>query len=104
MTPSPTSVSVAAREALASSYEDLRRLVLAGGRHGVGTGLALFLRSGMARWMEVCTELLDRPAIPPPSPPQVGQQHPVSPAIGIEVAMVLAQMALSAHAQGEMTC
>jgi hypothetical protein len=94
---------VPVREALASSYEDLRRLAVAGGSHGVGTGLALFLRSGMARWMEVCIELLDRPAVPPPPRP-AGEQHRVSPAIGVEVAMVLAQMALSAHAQGEMTC
>lgn len=101
--PSPTFVSIAVREGLASSYEDLRRLALAG--HGHGVGLALFIRSGMARWMEVCIELLDRPSVPPPPPMQLGEHSQrVDPATRVEMAMVLAQMVLSSHAQGATTC
>lgn len=103
MTPSPTTVSVAVRERLASSYEDLRRLALAG--HGHGVGLALFIRSGMARWMEVCIELLDRPLVPGPPPRQTAEQHQrVHPATRVEMAMVLAQMVLSSHTQGATAC
>ena len=103
MTPSPTPVSITVRDGLASSYEDLRRLALAD--HGHGVGLALFIRSGMARWMEVCIELLDRPSVLPPPPRQVAEQHQrVHPATRVEMAMVLAQMVLSSHAQGATTC
>ena len=102
--PSPTSVSVALREALAASYEDLRRHALAG--HGQGVGLALFIRSGMARWMDACIESLDRASVPPPAPRQeVGEQQPrLDPTASIEMARVLAQIVLSSHAQGVTTC
>ncbi len=39
-------------DSLRSSYEDLRALVLAGGR---GPGFTLFLAHGMYEWMEVCS-------------------------------------------------
>src|SRR5262249_89795 len=46
---------VAARDALRSSYEELRQIALASGDvHGRGTGMALLIRSGMARWMDAC--------------------------------------------------
>jgi hypothetical protein len=96
-------VTFAVREALSSSYEDLRRVALTGAHgQGRGVGFALFIRSGMARWMDTCIELFARPATAPPKR-HVEEQRRLDPDVRIEVAMVLAQMALSAHVQGATT-
>ncbi|HUE66615.1 MAG TPA: hypothetical protein VMP38_00440 [Candidatus Acidoferrum sp.] len=101
MTPTVALVSTAVREALSSSYEDLRRVVIAGAdRQGCGVGLALFTRSGMARWMDTCIDMLTRSAAAPAPRRHVEEPLHLDPDVRIEVAMVLAQMALSAHAQG----
>ncbi len=102
MTSAPAVLSVAVRDALASSYEELRRSAVTG--HGGGSGFALLVRSGMARWMEVCIDLLGRPVASPPQPRPVGEQHQVAPDLRVEIARVLAQMALSVHAPGATTC
>lgn len=102
--PAAAAVSISMREAITSSYEDLRRSALAGGVHGGGTaGLTLFIRCGMARWMEMCIDVLERPAVTVP-PRHTEQRHDLDPGLRGEVAMVLAQMALAAHLQGAMTC
>ena len=107
MTPVAAIVPDTARETLWSSYEVLRRAALAGAdadRLGRGVGFTLFIRSGMARWMDACVELLARPAATPPPPRHVEEQPRFDPDLHLEVAMVLAQMALFAHAQGATTC
>jgi hypothetical protein len=97
----PTAVVAGAREAFTAGYEELRRVALerAAGS-GRGIGFALFIRSGMAAWMKTCAALLiprtptaRRPAVEPP---------PVAPDVRVEVAMLLAEMALSVHVQGGM--
>ena len=97
-------VAVTVRDALSSGYEDLRGGALSGDdRRGRGVGFALFVRSGMARWMDTCIDLLTRPAAASPPQRHLEERH-LGPDVRIEVAMVLAQMALSAHAQGATTC
>jgi hypothetical protein len=104
MTPGVRVVPVVVREALSSSYEDLRRFAIAGtDRYGRGVGFALFIRSGMARWMDTYIDLLAQPKVAPP-PQRRAEEQRLDPDLRIEVAMVLAQMALSAHAQGATTC
>ena len=98
----PGSIVEGAREVFVAGYEDLRRAALrravASGR---GVGLALFVRSGMAAWMEACAAL--------PRPPAATSVRPTAQAplvpddFRVEVAMLLAGMALSVHAQGGMT-
>jgi hypothetical protein len=98
----PHPVVAGAREALTAGYEELRGAALgqAGGA-GRGIGLALFVRSGMAAWMETCAALLipraptvRRPVADPPGVP---------PDVRGEVALLLAEMALSVHVHGGMT-
>lgn len=91
-----------AREALVAGYEELRRSALGrAGRSGLGIGFALFLRSGMACWMAMCVAL--------PRPPDAvfrrsAADQPVVPQdLRVEVATLLAEMALSAHTQGAVT-
>jgi hypothetical protein len=102
VTATPHPVVAGGREALAAGYEELRRAALerAGGS-GRGIGLAVFIRSGMAAWMETCAALLgprDRAARGPTAePPRV------PPDVRVEVAMLLAEMALSGHVQGGRT-
>jgi hypothetical protein len=104
MTTGVAMVAATVRDALSSSYDDLRRVALAGAdRPGHGVGFALFIRSGMARWMDACIDLLARPAAAPPLQRHLEEQH-LAPDVRIEVAMVHAQMALSAHTQGATTC
>ena len=102
MTTTPQPVRAGTREALAAGYEELRRAALehAAGS-GRGIGFALFIRSGMAAWMETCTALL----IPrePPARRPAAAPPPVAPDVRVEVAMLLAEMALSVHVQGGMT-
>jgi hypothetical protein len=90
-------------EALLSSYEDLRRTAVGpGDGSGHGLGLALFIRSGMAFWMQTCACFVR----PREATPRQEEPHRPSlrPDLQNEVAMVLAEMALSAHTtQGEMT-
>lgn len=103
MTPAPTIVAVEIREALSSSYEELRHIALAGtGVRARGIGLALLIRSGMARWMEACVTALARPTL---AVLQQIETPPLLPAdVRVEVAMVLAQMALSTQSQGATAC
>lgn len=96
-------IPIAVRDALSSSYEDLRRAALAGADGDRGVGFALFICRGMARWMDTCTEILVRPAAAPPQR-HIEEQPHLDPGLRVEVAMVLAQMALSAHTQGATTC
>jgi hypothetical protein len=104
VTPLPAAVSVEIREALSSSYEELRQIALAGaGVHGRGTGLALLIRNGVARWMQTCIAVLARPAASPLPRQLEGQAH-VPADVRAEVAMVLAQMALSTQTQGATAC
>jgi hypothetical protein len=85
--------------ALVSSYEELRRFAInRGDGTGRGVGLTLFIRSGMAAWMSACAPLAPRPDASPRH--QYAEQARVPADLRVEVAMVLAQMALSAHAQG----
>lgn len=96
-------LAAAAREALRSSYEDLRRRALAPGASSRGAGFALFVHWGMGSWMETCADL---PAPPPrvPTPARVGPAPNLPDGLRFEVAVVLAQMALSAaHGQGATT-
>ncbi len=94
--------SVAVREALSSSYEELRLIALGG--QGRGVGLAFFIRSGMARWMDTCLAMLAHPTSAPRPATNPDEQPQVPADLRVEVAMVLAEMALSAHAQGATTC
>jgi hypothetical protein len=98
----PHPVVAGAREALTAGYEELRRAALerAAGS-GRGIGFALFIRSGMAAWMETCAALL----IPrePTARRLAAEPPPVAPAVRVEVALLLAEMALSVHVQGGMT-
>jgi hypothetical protein len=95
----PHAVEAGAHEALAAGYEELRRAALGAGApdSGRGIGLALFLRSGMAAWMETCAALVPprgaataRAATPPLVPLD----------LRLEVATLLAEMALAVHAHG----
>ena len=103
MTPEPAIVAVEIRAALSSSYEELRHVALAGtGVRARGIGLALLIRGGMPRWMETCVTALSRPTL---SVPQQIERSPRLPAdVRVEVAMVLAQMALSTQSQGAAAC
>jgi nitroreductase len=53
--------------------------------------------------MDTCIDLLAQPAVA--SPPQRRfEERRLGPDVRLEVAMVLTQMALSAHGQGVTTC
>jgi hypothetical protein len=99
----PNAAEAGARETLAAGYEDLRRAALGGAPgSGRGIGLALFLRSGMAAWMESCAALVPprgaataRAATPPLVPLD----------LRLEVATILAEMALAVHVhEGRPSC
>lgn len=99
----PDSIDARAREALIAGYEELRRTVLgrAGGSDR-GVGFALFVRSGMADWMATCAAL-PRPPKTPVARRSTDDQPLVPQDFRVEVASLLAEMALSAHAQGAIT-
>jgi hypothetical protein len=101
MTISPLHVATVTPEVLLSSYEELRRTA-ADPSVGAGrsAGLGLFLRSGMASWMQTCASL-----IRPRESPQRPAEQPGTLCSGLRnaVAMVLAEMALSADTQGATT-
>ena len=86
------------REAMVASYEELRRAAL--GHSGRGAGFALFLRSGMAAWIETCAALPGPPQATPRSP--AAEPRFVPQDLRVEVATLLAEMALSAHPQAGM--
>lgn len=88
-----------AREALTAGYEELRGAAL-GQATGLGRGIgfALFIRSGMAAWMETCATLLI-PREPTPRRPAADLPR-VPPDVRVEVATLLAEMALAVHVQG----
>jgi hypothetical protein len=89
-------------EVLLSSYEDLRRTAVGpADEASCGVGLGMFIRSGMASWLQTCATFM-RPGKPPPL--RLEQAQPtLAPDLRNEVAMVLAEMALSVETQGEMT-
>jgi hypothetical protein len=82
-------------EALRTGYEDLRSRALLG---GVGPGLALFIRSGMREWLEVCGStivaasqvLVDNTT----SPPSCASSSTMTPHLQSEIAMILAGLIL----------
>jgi hypothetical protein len=88
-----------AAEVLTVGYEELRRTALgdAAPGSGRGIGLALFLRSGMAAWMESCAAL-----VPPRGATSArAATAPLVPLdLRLEVATLLAEMALAVHAPG----
>lgn len=98
----PDSTLARAREALVAGYEELRRSAF--GRasgSGRGVGFALFVRSGMAAWMKTCAAL---PRPPEEAARRSATEQPLVPQdFRVEVASLLAEMALSAHTQGAMT-
>ncbi len=102
MMPTVNVPPMAVREALSSSYEELRLIALGG--QGRGVGLAFFIRGGMARWMDACIAMFAQPAPAPRPAGQLDEQPHLPAELRVEVAMVLAEMALSAHAQGATTC
>jgi len=97
MTATPNAGGAGAQDALAAGYEDLRRAALGGATGSArGIGLALFLRSGMAAWMEICAAL-----VPSRGAPARVAATPVVPLdLRLEVATLLAEMALAVHAHG----
>lgn len=100
MTSVPDSiVAGGAKEAFVAGYEELRRCAL--GRAGRGVGFALLTRSGMAAWMKTCAAL---PRPPASAVRRSAAEQPLVPQdFRVEVATLLAEMALSAHTQGAMT-
>jgi hypothetical protein len=88
---------------LLSGYEEIRGQALRrGGCSAHGTGLALFLRRGMAAWLTACAPLA-RPIDVAHRRPT--QEDRLPPDLRTEVALVLAEMALTAvQAQGAPTC
>ena len=100
MTTGALLMTTSTRETLLSGYEDMRRGVMGqSDSPRRGLGLDLFIRNGMASWMQACASL-GQPSVS--RPPQAPWQSLPS-ALGVEVAMVLAQMALSTHTQGATT-
>lgn len=101
MTALPHAVGAGTPEPLAAGYEDLRRAALGGAAAGAGRGigLALFLRSGMAAWMETCAALV-RPHGEATARATVAPVVPLD--LRLEVATLLAEMALAVHAHGGM--
>lgn len=97
MTSVPNSVMAGAQDALVAGYEHLRRSAL-GRLTGSGreVGWGLFIRSGMAAWMERCAALI-RPAETVARRPDMGPSTFVPQDFRVEVAMLLAEMALSAY-------
>jgi hypothetical protein len=99
VTVTPAGVEAGAPEALAAGYEELRGAALGAGAPGSGRGigLALFLRSGMAAWMESCAALVP----PPGAASALAATPPLVPLdLRLEVATLLAEMALAVHAHG----
>ena len=90
-------------DALLSSYEELRSEALRrAGCSARGSGLALFIRRGMAAWLTACASLARPLEASRRKPTEVDR---VPPDLRTEVAMVLAEMALTAAlAQGASTC
>jgi hypothetical protein len=106
--PAPSIPSYEVCEALASSYEELREIALTSVGvllHGRGTGFALFIRRGMASWMQTCIGVLAQPTAPTAFAPRQIEEPPYVPAeVRLDVAMILAQMALATQPNGAMTC
>jgi hypothetical protein len=88
---------------LLSGYEELRSQAL---RHrgcvGRGNGLALVVRRGLAAWLTACAPVTRTLEVPQPKT-AVEDRLPVD--LRTEVAMVLAEMALTAaHIEGAPPC
>jgi hypothetical protein len=105
--PAPSIPSFETCKALASSYEELREIALAGAGvllHGRGTGFAVLIRRGMASWMETCIGVLAQPTAPAVVAPRLEEPPHVPAEVRLDVAMILAQMALATQPNGAMTC
>jgi len=89
---------------LVSSYEELRdRARRHVGGSGAGTGLAVFARRGMAAWLAACAPLSRSLANKVHREP--ASQNAVPADLRTEVAMVLAEMALTVvFPQGASRC
>jgi hypothetical protein len=97
----PPAIEAGAQAVLTAGYEELRGAVLGAGVPGTGRGigLALFLRSGMAAWMERCAALVPRHA--EPTMRAAAATPPLVPLdLRLEVATLLAEMALAVQAHG----
>ena len=98
----PDSTGAGAREVMVAGYEELRGSALNHVRgSGRGIGFALFVRSGMAAWIKTCAAL-PRPSEASAWRPTAEGRRFVPQDLRVEVANLLAEMALSAHAQGAM--
>jgi len=105
VTLTPHAVEAGAPEALTAGYEELRRAALGGAPSaGRGIGLALFLRSGMAAWVETCAALVPRHA--EASPRAAAATPPLVPLdLRLEVVTLVAEMALAVHTHdGRQSC
>jgi len=94
----PQLIATVTAPVLLSCYEDLRGAAVGTDvEAGHGVGLALFIKRGMASWMQTCASFAPAPRREPPSG-QV-ERPSLHPDVRAEVAMVLAEMALSANIQ-----
>lgn len=99
MTSMPDPTPAPAKEAVIASYEELRCSALRRvGGSGRGIGFALFVRGGMAGWMKRWAALPRQPEAPARRP--AAEQPLVPQDFRVEVATLLAEMALSVHARG----
>jgi len=86
-----------------SAYEELRRVATGRpSRAGHGVGFALFLRRGMAAWIEASGAVAP-PLPPPPRLSQAERDRLLPTDVRGEVTMVLVAMALSVAVQGGLT-
>lgn len=105
MTAAPHLMAAATAPVLLSCYEDLRGAAVgADVEAGHGVGLTLFIKHGMASWMQTCASFAPSPRREPPT--RQVERPSLHPDVRAEVAMVLAEMALSANtqAQGAEAC
>jgi len=85
-----------ARPDLVAHYEQLRRDATDMSSRGrEALGLALFLRRGMAAWMQAWSQCLD--CVTPPAPSSPPATTPVPMDVRAQVAMLLAGIILSLH-------
>lgn len=80
-----------------SEYEELRHMGLGASGARPGAGFALFIRRGMAAWMDTASASVARPL------PTTRDDRVVPSSLRGEVAMVLASMALACRIEGGLT-
>ena len=82
-------------------YEELRRGALVAGRSSRRHAYALFVHRGMAAWMQAWTEFLGTSSIEPQ--PGRSSAAVIPRALGSDVVVVLAGMALEREKAGDIT-